>query len=172
MIILLFCTLIAPQLCLMKCELCLKIILEQPETLDSSFQGFVCGTDLRTFYWSVSWTGTNQLCAMHLFMMIIVPILLSTSSSSSSPSRLWLSNDDVNHHHRDDQFPGLAPSCSVVHLCLSNMIITSIIVTSMIVIAIALFDTFWKFIFSLNRAEKWFNSKQNPKYSFKKIFIK
>ena len=40
---------------------------------------------------------------------------------------------------------------------------------------IALFDTFWKFIFSLNRAEKWFNSKfnskQNPKYSFKKIFI-
>ena len=33
---------------------------------------------------------------------------------------------------------------------------------------VALFDTFWKFIFSLNRAEKWFNSKQNPKYSFKK----
>ena len=40
---------------------------------------------------------------------------------------------------------------------------------------LALYDTFWKFIFSLNRAEKWFNSKfnskQNPKYSFKKIFI-
>ena len=40
---------------------------------------------------------------------------------------------------------------------------------------LALFDTFWKFIFSLNRAKKWFNSKynskQNPKYSFKKIFI-
>ena len=36
-------------------------------------------------------------------------------------------------------------------------------------------DLFWKFIFSLNRAWKWFNSKfnskQNPKYSFKKIFI-
>ena len=33
-------------------------------------------------------------------------------------------------------------------------------------------DLFWKFIFSLNRAWKWFNSKfnskQNPKYSFKK----
>ena len=40
---------------------------------------------------------------------------------------------------------------------------------------VALYDTFWKFIFSLNRAEKRFNSKfnskQNPKYSFKKIFI-
>ena len=92
MIILLYCTLIAPQLRLMKCELCLKIILEQPETLDSSFQGFVCGTDLRTFYWSVSWTGTNQLCTMHLFIMIIVPILLSTSTSSSSLSSLWLSS--------------------------------------------------------------------------------
>ena len=34
---------------------------------------------------------------------------------------------------------------------------------------------FWKFIFSFQRAYKWFNSKfnskQNPKYSFKKIFI-
>ena len=33
-------------------------------------------------------------------------------------------------------------------------------------------DLFWKFIFSWNRAWKWFNSKfnskQNPKYSFKK----
>ena len=33
-------------------------------------------------------------------------------------------------------------------------------------------DLSWKFIFSLNRAWKWFNSKfnskQNPKYSFKK----
>ena len=36
-------------------------------------------------------------------------------------------------------------------------------------------DLFWKSIFSLNQAWKWFdskfNSKQNPKYSFKKIFI-
>ena len=34
-------------------------------------------------------------------------------------------------------------------------------------------DTFWIFIFTLNRAEKWFNSifnsKLNQKYSFKKI---
>ena len=39
--------------------------------------------------------------------------------------------------------------------------------------SVALADTFWIFIFSLNRAEKWFNSifhsKLNPKYSFKKI---
>ena len=38
---------------------------------------------------------------------------------------------------------------------------------------VALADTFWIFIFSLNRAKKWFNSifhsKLNPKYSFKKI---
>ena len=36
-------------------------------------------------------------------------------------------------------------------------------------------DLFWKFIFSLNRAKKWFNSKfnskQNPKYSFKKYSL-
>ena len=35
-------------------------------------------------------------------------------------------------------------------------------------------DTFWLFIFTLNRAEKWFNSifnsKLNQKYSFKKLF--
>ena len=37
---------------------------------------------------------------------------------------------------------------------------------------VALYDTFWKFIFSLNWAEKWFNSKfnskQNLEYSFQK----
>ena len=32
-------------------------------------------------------------------------------------------------------------------------------------------DLFWNFIFSMIRTWKWFNSKQNPKYSFKKIFI-
>ena len=36
-------------------------------------------------------------------------------------------------------------------------------------------DTFWLFIFTLNRAKKWFNSifnsKLNQKYSFKKLFI-
>ena len=36
-------------------------------------------------------------------------------------------------------------------------------------------DTFWIFIFTLNRAEKWFNSifnsKLNQKYSFNKLFI-
>ena len=36
-------------------------------------------------------------------------------------------------------------------------------------------DTFWLFIFTLNRAKNWFNSifnsKLNQKYSFKKLFI-
>ena len=36
-------------------------------------------------------------------------------------------------------------------------------------------DTFWLFIFTLNRAKKWFNSifnsKLNRKYSFNKLFI-
>ena len=31
--------------------------------------------------------------------------------------------------------------------------------------------TFWLFIFTLNRAKKWFNSKLNRKYLFNKLFI-
>ena len=46
--------------------------------------------------------------------------------------------------------------------------ITVITINIIIVtITIGVGDTFWKFIFSLNRAEKWFNSKQNPKYLLK-----
>ena len=35
--------------------------------------------------------------------------------------------------------------------------------------AVGVADTFWLFIFTLNRAKKWFNSKLNKKYSFKKF---
>ena len=43
-----------------------------------------------------------------------------------------------------------------------------------IAIEVGVADTFWLFIFTLNRAKKWFdsifNSKLNQKYSFKKLF--
>ena len=39
----------------------------------------------------------------------------------------------------------------------------------LIVLELGVGDTFWKFICLLNWAEKWFNSKQNPKYSFNRV---